>query len=120
MPHKARASFCVVAGMLLLPGSIAGAETVTAAHGLHPGRPVAVDGIVSLTQRDLSSSVPLAGEWELYKGLLLGPEDFSADHENPPRTLVSVPGGLERRRRRLSALRVRDIPAGHPSSARGS
>ena len=92
MPHKARASFCVVAGMLLLAGSIAGAETVFAAHGLHPERPVAVDGIISLTQRDLSSSVPLAGEWELYKGLLLGPEDFPADHENPPRTLVSVPG----------------------------
>ena len=89
MPPKARV--LLVAGMLLLAGSIAEADSALTAQSVHPQAPLASGGIISLSQRDLSSGVPLAGKWELYKGLLLGPEDFHGDRSLSA-TLVRVPG----------------------------
>ena len=62
--------------MLLLDCASSQADGTVLMAATRPERPVASEGIISVSQRDLELGLPLAGEWEIYQGSLLSPEDF--------------------------------------------
>jgi class 3 adenylate cyclase len=95
MPHHSRLSLFIAIGALLAASALRRAQGADRPNRPDPQprerSPVAVNGVLSLTEQDLKAGVPLAGQWELYWGRLLTPEDFRGT-ASYPRTLVKVPG----------------------------
>ncbi|MFC4597294.1 ATP-binding protein [Cohnella hongkongensis] len=86
----------ILLGMILLFGVITG---INMFYWLKPMNdyPEAKDGVLDSSRWNYGERgiIPLRGEWEFYKGLLLGPEDFRGDRSGElekQRTIVEVPG----------------------------
>ncbi|HUJ77333.1 MAG TPA: hypothetical protein VL359_20880, partial [bacterium] len=54
--------------------------------------PAAVDGVMTLTDQDLGSGVPLNGQWEFAWGSLVSPQDAFSSRSGVSWQTVSVPG----------------------------
>jgi adenylate cyclase len=65
---------------------------LTAASLTCAAAPTAVDGVLAAAGPDLADGLALGGEWELYWGKLLSPEDFTHPERLPARRLIAVPG----------------------------
>jgi len=89
MPVKAGNTLYSCLGIFLLVCVVSRADDAVAAS--RPERTLATDGVISLSRKDLEAGVPLAGQWEIYRGLLLYPEDFHSS-QSLERNLVTVPG----------------------------
>ena len=73
MPFKAGIILCFCLGIFLLGCAIRQADGAVPMAAQRSEGPVAFDGIISVTQRYLELGLPIAGEWEIYRGSLLSP-----------------------------------------------